>query len=73
MADVEQVDSNKVELTADVDGSGFWLAYIWRETPVLGYQGLPIYDESDTPLPSPPWKWFVGPADLSFRVDSSTM
>ena len=32
------------------------LAYIWRETPVKEYLGLPIYGAEPFTLPSPPWK-----------------
>merc|ERR1712123_177173 len=32
------------------------LAYIWRETPVKEYLGLPIYGGEPFHLPSPPWK-----------------
>lgn len=32
------------------------LAYIWRETPVQEYLGLPIYGGEPFNLPSPPWK-----------------
>eukprot|EP00092_Neocalanus_flemingeri_P011464 GFUD01012354.1.p1 GENE.GFUD01012354.1~~GFUD01012354.1.p1 ORF type:complete len:515 (+),score=111.79 GFUD01012354.1:182-1726(+) len=32
------------------------LAYIWRETPVKEYLGLPIYGGEPFNLPSPPWK-----------------
>ena len=32
------------------------LAYIWRETPVKEYLGLPIYGVEPFNLPSPPWK-----------------
>ena len=32
------------------------LSYIWRETPVKEYLGLPIYGEEPFNLPSPPWK-----------------
>ena len=35
------------------------LAYIWRETPVLEYLGLPIYAAQGHRLPSPPWKKLI--------------
>ena len=32
------------------------LAYLWRETPVKEYLGLPLYGLEPFNLPSPPWK-----------------
>jgi len=36
--------------------SALSLAYLWRETPVKEYLGLPIYGLEPFHLPSPPWK-----------------
>jgi len=54
---VMQVDDR----TVLVDISSFdtlgTLGYLWRETPVLTYLGLPIYAADEYQLPSPPWKF----------------
>jgi hypothetical protein len=33
------------------------VGYLWRESPVLAYLGLPIYAADEYQLPSPPWKF----------------
>merc|ERR1712215_117076 len=55
MEHVEQVSSREILITLEEDQS-FWLSYLWRETPVLTYLGLPIYEADELSLPSPPWK-----------------
>jgi len=55
---VAQVSSNQIVVILEEE-EDFWLSYIWRETPVLTYLGLPIYEDAEISLPSPPWKMLV--------------
>ena len=58
MEQVEQVSSREILIRLEVE-QNFWLSYLWRETPVITYLGLPVYEATETSLPSPPWKWMV--------------
>jgi len=55
---VTQLSSNQIMIDLNHDKS-FYLSYLWRETPVLTYLGLPVYDTVEPYLPSPPWKYLV--------------
>ena len=58
MERVEQVSTTEIVVQLE-ENTPFWLSYLWRETPVLAYRGLPVYEAAETSLPSPPWKWLV--------------
>ena len=53
---VKKISSNQLQIDLNHDAN-FYLSYLWRETPVLTYLGLPIYDSEAPFLPSPPWKY----------------
>jgi len=53
-------DTNlSINLDAFKEEDTLSIAYIWRETPVKEYLGLPIYGVEPFYLPSPPWKMTV--------------
>ena len=54
---VTQVDEKTLTISVEFSASKvFSLAYLWRETPVKSYLGLPVYGATHRSLPSPPWK-----------------
>ena len=57
---VTMVDRYTLSITLEFEmPPTFSLAYVWRETPVKRYLGLPVYGtHQHYRLPSPPWKKF---------------
>ena len=57
--DIENVSVAGRAISTVIPSCSVGLAYLWKTTPVIGTEALPIYADNEFQLPAAPWLWTV--------------